>query len=316
MDNKKIKFGVIGVGYLGQHHVKHLAKFDFIDLVGIYDTNKNLMLEISKVHNVSIYESLEQLLNEVEAVSIVTPTNSHAEVAQQALNHDCHVFIEKPISYSVESAQLILKEVITKNKVAHVGHIERFNPAFKSFMKQKHNPLFVECHRLTKINNRSMDISVVLDLMIHDIDLIIQMIDSSIKEIIADGISVLSNNVDLANVKIIFKNGAVANLTASRISGKDMRKIRVFENKKYTSIDLLNKEVKEYSAHAIDKEKMSFSHQTITVNKVDALAEELTHFYNCIINNNFDTKNIENAIIALKIAQEINDIIQTKKAVK
>ena len=125
--------------------------------------------------------------------------------------------------------------------MAHVGHIERFNPAFKSFMQQKHRPLFIEGHRLTKINNRSMDISVVLDLMIHDIDIVIQMIDSSITEIIADGISVLSNNVDLANVKLIFENGAVVNLTASRISGKDMRKIRVFENKKYTSIDLEHK---------------------------------------------------------------------------
>ena len=316
MNNKKIKFGVVGVGYLGQHHVKHLSKFDFIDLIGIYDTNKSLMSEISKTYKVSAYESLNKLLNKVDAVSIVTPTNSHIKIAQKALNCNCHIFIEKPISNSVESAQSILKEVIRKNKVAHVGHIERFNPAFKVFIKQKHNPLFIEGHRLTKINNRSMDISVVLDLMIHDIDLVIQMIDSSIKEIIADGISVLSNNVDLANVKLIFKNGAVVNLTASRISGKDMRKIRVFENKKYTSIDLLNKDVKEYSAHSINKEKLIFNHQNIAVKKNDALAAELIHFYNCIINNDSGTENIENAITALKIAQEINDIIQTKKAIK
>ena len=316
MGNKKIKFGVVGVGHLGQHHVKHLAKFDFVDLIGIYDANKSLMVEISKTYKVPTYESLNQLLNKVDAVSIVTPTNSHIEIAQKALEYDCHIFIEKPISNSVESAQSILNEVIRKNKVAHVGHIERFNPAFKAFTKQIHRPLFIEGHRLTKINNRSMDISVVLDLMIHDIDLVLQMIDSSIKEIIADGVSVLSNNVDLANVKLIFKNGAVANLTASRISGKDMRKIRVFENKKYTSIDLLNKDVKEYSAHSINKEKLIFNHQNITVKKMDALAEELTHFYSCIINNNVNTQNIENAITALKIAQKINDIIQTKKAIK
>ena len=316
MGNKKIKFGVVGVGYLGQHHVKHLAKFDFIDLIGIYDANKSLMVEISKTYKVPTYESLNQLLNKVDAVSIVTPTNSHIEIAHKALECDCHIFIEKPISNSVESAQSILNEVIRKKKIAHVGHIERFNPAFKAFTKQIHRPLFIEGHRLTKINNRSMDISVVLDLMIHDIDLVIQMIDSSIKEIIADGISVLSNNVDLANVKLIFENGSVANLTASRISGKDMRKIRVFENKKYTSIDLLNKDVKEYSAHSINKEKLIFNHQNIAVKKMDALAEELTHFYKCIINNNVNTQNIENAITALKIAQKINDIIQTKKAIK
>ena len=316
MDNKKIKFGVVGVGYLGQHHVKHLSKFDFIDLAGIYDINTSLMLEMSKKYNVPTCESLNQLLNKVDAISIVTPTNYHFEVAQQALDCDCHVFIEKPISNSVESAKAILTKIIKKNKVAHVGHIERFNPAFKSFMNQKHSPLFIEGHRLTKINNRSMDISVVLDLMIHDIDLVIQMIDSSIKEIIADGISVLSNNVDLANVKLIFKNGSVVNLTASRISGKDMRKIRVFENKKYTSIDLLNKNVKEYSAHSINKEKLIFNHKNIAVNKTDALAEELTHFYNCIINDDIGTQNIKNAITALEIAQKINDIIQTKKAIK
>ena len=316
MDNKKIKFGVVGVGYLGQHHVKHLAKFNFIDLVGIYDADQSVVLDISKTYNVPAYESLNQLLNKVDAISIVTPTNSHVEIAQQALDCDCHVFIEKPISHSLESAQLILQEVIKKNKVAHVGHIERFNPAFKSFMQQKHRPLFIEGHRLTKINNRSMDISVVLDLMIHDIDLVIKMIDSSITEIIADGISVLSNNVDLANVKLIFENGAVVNLTASRISGKDMRKIRVFENKKYTSIDLLNKDVKEFSARSIDKEKLIFNHENIEIKKIDALAAELTHFYSCIINNDTSIKNIENAITALKIAQEINDIIQTKKAIK
>ena len=140
--------------------------------------------------------------------------------------------------------------------------------------------------------------------------------DSSITEIIADGISVLWNNVDLANVKLIFENGAVVNLTASRISGKDMRKIRVFENKKYTSIDLLNKDVKEFSARSIDKEKLIFNHKNIEIKKIDALAAELTHFYSCIINNDTSIKNIENAITALKIAQEINDIIQTKKAIK
>ena len=316
MNNKKIKFGVVGVGYLGKHHVKHLAKFDFVDLVGIYDVNKGLMQEVSSAYNVPSMESLNELLKKVDAISIVTPTKNHFEVADKALNQGCHIFIEKPISNSIESSNSILNKVTKKNKVAHIGHIERFNPAFKSFMEQNHKPLFLECHRLTKINNRSMDISVVLDLMIHDIDLVIQMINSPIKDIIADGISVISDNIDLANVKLIFENGSVANLTASRISNKDMRKIRVFEKQKYISIDLLNKQIIEHSANFNENKKLIFNHQNIKIDNYDALAAELMHFYNCIINNDTNLDNISNAIEALKIAQKINEIIQTKKVVK
>jgi len=316
MDNKKIKFGVVGVGYLGKHHVKHLSNFDFIDLVGIYDINNQLLQEISAHYSVPAEKSLNELFKKVDAVSIVTPTKYHFDIADMALDQNCHVFIEKPISDSIELANNIFNKVTKKNKVAHVGHIEQFNPAFKSFMKQKHNPLFLECHRLTKINNRSMDISVVLDLMIHDIGLVIQMMNSPIKDIIADGISVISNNIDLANVKLIFKNGSVANLTASRISNKDMRKIRVFEKQKYISIDLLNKEIIEHSANFNENKKLIFNHQNIKIDNYDALAAELTYFYNCIMNNNTNLDNISNAIEALKIAQKINEIIQTKKVIK
>ena len=316
MNNKKIKFGVVGVGYLGKHHVKHLSKFDFIDLVGIYDVNQELMQEVANTYNVPYVQSLNDLLQKVDAVSIVTPTKYHFEVADSALNQGCHIFIEKPISDSIELANKLLNKVTQKNKVAHVGHIERFNPAFQSFMKEKHSPLFLECHRLTKINNRSMDISVVLDLMIHDIDLVIQMINSPIKDIIADGISVISENIDLANVKLIFENGAVANLTASRISNKNMRKIRVFEKQKYISINLLNKEIIEHSANFNENKKLIFNHQNIKVDEYDALAAELKHFYNCIINDNTNLDNVSNAIAALKVAQKINKLIQNKKVIK
>jgi predicted dehydrogenase len=313
MDNKKIKFGVIGVGYLGKYHVKHLAEFDFIDFVGIYDINTTLAESVASNYNLPIANSLDELLNKSDAISIVTPTEHHFEIAKQALQKSCHIFIEKPISNSIKLAEKLLEDTINYKKVSHVGHIERFNPAFKAFMNQNRNPLFIECHRLTKINKRSMDISVVLDLMIHDIDLLIQMINYPIKDIIADGISVLSDNTDLANVKLIFENGAVANLTASRISSKDMRKIRVFENKKYTSVDLLNKEVIEYSTQSVNKQNLTFNHKNITVKNDDALALELRHFCDCIINNDINTQNIRNAIEALRIAKEINKIIYSKR---
>ena len=309
---KKIKLGVIGLGYLGKYHLKHLSLLNCVEIIGIYDIDQNLTIELAKQHKVKACKSLSELLNQASAVSIVTPTNTHAEIAMKALKLGCHIFIEKPICDSVKSAQQIQNNA--QNRVAHVGHIERFNPAFVTFMKKKPNPLFIECHRLAKVNNRSMDISVVLDLMIHDIDLLINMINSPIKEIIADGISVISTNIDLANVKLIFENNCVANLTASRISNKNMRKIRVFETQTYTSIDLLNKELVEYSATKNSQtNELIFDNNNIKVDSYDALATELTCFCNAIFENNFSNKNISTAIDALDIAKKINIIIQDKR---
>ena len=311
MKRKKINLGLIGLGHLGKYHLKHLAAFDFVEIVGIYDIDEKITDDLALKYNIPVAKSLEALLDIAEAVSIVTPTNTHAEIALKALKKECHVFIEKPISDSVETANKIQKY---NNKIIHVGHIERFNPAFIAFMNKKRNPLFLECHRLTKINNRSMDISVILDLMIHDIDLLIHIVDSPIKEIVADGISVISENIDLANVKLIFKNGCVANLTASRISNKNMRKIRVFEQHSYTSIDLLKKEVLEYSATKnINTNDLTFDSHQIDINNQDALAVELTCFCNAILNDDYNDKNISAAILALDIANQINHIIQNKR---
>jgi len=311
MINKKIKFGLIGLGHLGKYHLKHLSSFDFVEMVGIYDIDNQLSKNLALEYNIPKITDLEILLNTADAVSIVTPTITHIEIALKALEKKCHVFIEKPISHSVETANQIKK--YTDNKIIHVGHIERFNPAFTTFMRKKHQPVFLECHRLTKINNRSMDISVILDLMIHDIDLLINLIDSPINEIIADGISVVSENIDLANVKLIFKNGCVANLTASRISNKSMRKIRVFEKKLYTSIDLLNKEISEYNAiQNQDNQDFIFNVNKIKVQEQDALACELTHFCDAIFNKDYNNKNISSAILALDVANQINHIIQNK----
>tara|TARA_B100000029_G_scaffold507159_1_gene591249 strand:- start:1761 stop:2732 length:972 start_codon:yes stop_codon:yes gene_type:complete len=310
---EKIKMGIIGLGHLGKYHLNHLAVFQEIEIVGIYDVDIQLTQQLALKYDVPKADSINELLDSADAVSIVTPTNTHAEIACQALEKNCHVFIEKPITNSIDAAHKI-KEYIAK-RIIHVGHIERFNPAFIAFMEKKHNPLFLECHRLTKINSRSMDISVVLDLMIHDIDLLINMIKSPIQEIIADGISVISNNIDLANVKLIFKNGCVANLTASRISNKNMRKIRVFENQTYTSIDLYNKEVLEFSAQGnIETNKLKFDNKEIEVNKEeDALVAELKHFCNAIKNKDYDASNVNAAIDALAIALQINKIIHEKK---
>ena len=162
MNNKKIKFGVIGVGYLGKYHVKHLSEFYFIDFVGIYDINTTLAESLASDYNLPVANSLDELLNKSDAISIVTPTEHHFEIAKQALQKNCHIFIEKPISNSIKLAEKLLEDTISYKKVSHVGHIERFNPAFKAFMNQNRNPLFIECHRLTKINKRSIQNRIIV----------------------------------------------------------------------------------------------------------------------------------------------------------
>ena len=264
MLEKKIKYGVIGVGHLGNFHIKQLLKINSVDLVGIYDENKQRLDEISKNYGVDKFDSAVSLLEQVDAVSIVTPTTTHKDVALLALENDCHVFIEKPIADNVESAQQIQNKVRALNKVAHIGHIERFNPVFKKFQERAHKPLFLECHRLSQLNNRSMDISVILDLMIHDLDLVMHIVDSPIKHIIADGINVVSQSIDLANVKLTFENRCVVNLTASRISDKNMRKIRLFENNCYTSLDLLNHKIsKHYANFSKSEGKLNFKNEKL-----------------------------------------------------
>ncbi len=313
MLEKKIKYGVIGVGHLGNFHIKQLLKINSVDLVGIYDENKQRLDEISKNYSVHKFDSAVSLLKQVDAVSIVTPTTTHKDVALLALENDCHVFIEKPIADNVESAQQIQNKVRALNKVAHIGHIERFNPVFKKFQEGAHKPLFLECHRLSQLNNRSMDISVILDLMIHDLDLVMHIVDSPIKHIIADGINVVSQSIDLANVKLTFENKCVVNLTASRISDKNMRKIRLFENNCYTSLDLLNHKIsKHYANFSKSEGKLNFKNEQITIDKYDALKAELENFCNSIINNNSDFSNMDYSIRALEVALEINNIIKLK----
>lgn len=313
MNQKKIRYGVIGVGYLGKFHLKHLLDIKSVNMIGLYDSSEERAKKIGSQYNVKQFNSLDKLLTETDAVSIVTPTIKHKDIALRALKHNCNIFIEKPIADNIKNANIILNAVKKGNKFANIGHIERFNPAFKQYMQDKHSPLFIECHRLSKFNERSMDISVVLDLMIHDIDLILHIIDSPIQNIIADGINVISNSIDLANVKLTFENGCVVNLTASRISNKDMRKMRVFEKSCYTNIDLLKKSLtKYYSKSSNVNKKFNFKTEEVEVKQYDALKRELETFCKSILEKQNDLNNIINAVEALKIAEEINQIITSK----
>ena len=244
--NSIVRIGIIGVGHLGKFHVQQYQTIHNVECVGVFDIDIECVDVVSKNYNVKSYDNLDDLLSRCDAVSICTPTSTHYSVAKQALNLGCHVFIEKPITTNIDEAEKLILLSNNNNKLIQVGHIERFNPAFCAFNKENISPEFIESHRLAPFNIRGTDVDVILDLMIHDIDILLQIIKSDINQINASGVSVLSNTIDMANTRIEFANGCVANLTASRISQKQLRKFRIFEKKIYTNIDFLNPCVETY----------------------------------------------------------------------
>ncbi|MFP5471893.1 MAG: Gfo/Idh/MocA family protein [Bacteroidia bacterium] len=237
-----IKIGVLGAGHLGKIHIKLLnnLKNDF-QLVGFYDPNKEMAKAAEKEFGITYFSSYEELFENVDAVDIVTPTLSHHECASSAIRQFKHVFIEKPITSTVEEAKSLITLAEEAKIIAQVGHVERFNPAFLSVKSYLKNPMFIESHRLAQFNPRGTDVSVVLDLMIHDLDIILSVVNSSIKKISASGVSIVSDSPDIANARVEFDNGCVANITTSRISMKNMRKTRFFQSNAYISVDYLEK---------------------------------------------------------------------------
>ncbi len=234
---KKIKFGVIGVGHLGKYHLKVAREIPYFEIVGINDKDIGRMKEISIKYNVPAFTDMEELLDRCDAVSIVVPTKSHFEIGMRALDMGCHVFIEKPITETIDQGRELVSFADSKKLKLQVGHIERFNPAYLSLQHLQLSPMFIEAHRLSKFNPRGTDVSVILDIMIHDLDIVLNLIDSPINFVHACGVGVVSPSEDIANVRIEFENSAVANLTASRISAKHMRKMRLFQKDQYISID-------------------------------------------------------------------------------
>jgi predicted dehydrogenase len=235
-----IPFGVIGVGHLGAIHARIASGLPELNLVGVYDLDSSRGQEIAETCHTQAFTSLSQLLSHVQAVSIVVPTEHHYQVAVQALDKGAHLFVEKPITANSDQASDLIHRAEQTGHVLQVGHIERFNPAFQALSRYSLKPLFIESHRLSHFNPRGLDVSVVLDLMIHDIDIIHSLIPFPLDSIQACGVGVVSASEDIANARLEFANGAVANLTASRISAKDMRKMRLFQSKAYLAIDFLD----------------------------------------------------------------------------
>ena len=318
-----IRIGVIGVGHLGNFHIKRLKEISGISISGIYDKNPIRADEISNQYDVKLLSSLQALLEISDAVSIVAPTPYHFEIANLALDKDCHLFIEKPITDNIEHAGLLLNKAEKLNKIIQVGHIERFNPAFIVLKNLHIQPLFIEAHRLAEFNPRGNDVPVILDLMIHDLDIILSLVKSDIKEIRANGVKVISSSVDIANVRLEFDNGCIANVTASRISQKIMRKMRLFQEEDYITIDFHNGILEEYKIcneppepGEVDKviemggtEKKYVLYRKPNVPKHDALKEELIHFANSIQNAQKPETDGESAAQALSLALEINKLI-------
>ena len=236
-----LKAGVLGAGHLGKIHLRLLNQSDKYELVGFYDADPENAAKVSEEFGYRYFDSIDGLIDAVDMVDIVTPTLSHYDCALQAIAKGKHIFIEKPITKTVEEAEEIRRLLAEHNLRGQVGHVERFNPAFLAVRDQLENPMFIETHRLAEFNPRGTDVPVVLDLMIHDIDIILSVVKSKVKEVSASGVSVISKSPDIANARIEFENGCVANLTASRISLKNMRKTRFFQRDAYISVDFLEK---------------------------------------------------------------------------
>ena len=238
-----LRIGILGAGHLGRIHLRLVAASPVFELVGFYDPNAAAVDKLVSEKDYRAFESAEALIDAVDVVSIITPTLSHFEMAEKALRSKKHVFIEKPIAQNDEEAQKLVKLASVNGVLGQVGHVERFNPAFQAIQPSLDTPLFIETHRLAEFNPRGTDVSVVLDLMIHDIDIVLSVVDSPIKRIDASGVAVISETPDISNARITFENGCVANFTASRISLKKMRKTRFFQKNAYIAVDYLGKKV-------------------------------------------------------------------------
>lgn len=316
-----LKAGVLGAGHLGKIHLKLLQQSSKYDLVGFYDPIDSYAKEVSEEFGYRFIDNIDDLIDAVDVIDIVTPTLNHFECAKKAISKGKHIFIEKPITKTVQEAE-ILRDLVSQNKVrGQVGHVERFNPAFTAVSEMIVDPMFIECHRLAEFNPRGTDVPVVLDLMIHDIDIILSVVNSEVKEIHASGVSVISETPDIANARIEFENGCVANLTASRISMKNMRKSRFFQKDAYISVDFLDKKsevvkMKDAPRQPDDfamilqnaegvKKQIYFENPKITQN--NAILDELESFADAIGNNKTPIVSLKQGTRALQVAQQIID---------
>ena len=317
-----LKIGVLGAGHLGKVHLKCIGLTEnTFDLVGFFDPDAHNAEKVSEQFGIKAFSSVESLIEAVDIVDIVSPTSVHYELAAKAIKKGKHVFVEKPLTHTLDEARELIRLSEKHNVKVQVGHVERFNPALLALEGMSLAPMFVEGHRLAVFNPRGTDVSVILDLMIHDLDILLSMVDSPVKDVWANGVAVVSNTPDIANARIVFENGCVANLTASRISLKQMRKLRFFQKDAYVSLDFLEKKaqvVRLYDEGSLDKSiaENMMSLDTATgkkyigidmpdIEESNAIKMELETFAESIRNNTPPRVGIKDGYRALELAHRI-----------
>lgn len=312
-----LKVGVFGVGHLGKFHLNNWKEIAGVELIGFFDPDDVTARQVSEKYQLLRFFDADALMDACDAIDIVAPTTFHYELCKQAVRKGKHVFVEKPLANKMHEARELVKLSQESNVKFQVGHVERFNPAYLAIKDLKLNPMFIEVHRLAQFNPRGTEVSVILDLMIHDIDIILSLVKSDVKNISASGVGVMTETPDIANVRIEFNNGCVANLTSSRISMKKMRKMRLFQKDAYISIDFLNKKAEitklkeehDSNVFAFDIEtstgKKTIAITTPVVPEVNAIKQELEEFKNAIINNTKTIVTEVDGLLAMDVAHQI-----------
>ena len=313
-----IKVGVIGAGHLGKIHLSILKNSDF-ELVGFHDTDVSNSEKLSQEKGYTFFKDFDSLINKIDAAVIVSPTTTHFEIAEKCISKGKHIFVEKPLTTDSKEARIIEKLAMKKGIVGQVGFVERYNQAFISCKEFIKNPKFIESHRLSDFNPRGTDVSVIMDLMIHDIDIILKINNSKVKKIDASGVSIISSTPDIANARIEFEDGCIANLTSSRISLKKMRKTRIFQEDAYISINFLEKdyqvvrirgkETNDSDSSIIiknnDGEEKVIFFETPEIVEINSIESELNDFFESINNNSESKVSLVDGLLALEVAEEI-----------
>ena len=327
----KIKVGVIGVGHLGRLHVQNYKLIPDIDIIGVYDIDIERAREVAAEFHVKSFDNLDKFLDQIEAASIVVSTTHHFEITRACLDRNVHCFVEKPITSTLAEADILVASSRENNLTLQVGHIERFNPAIVALNDFKLNPMFIESHRLASFNPRGTDVTVVLELMIHDLDIILHLVKSPVTKIDASGVAVVTDEVDIANARLSFENGCVANITASRISQKKMRKMRLFQRNAYIGIDFLQKFSEIYQLVDSDDVKIQpnqiqvelgeldqsgtskkITYERRQIEEANALKMEVESFRESVRTGSRPAVSGEAGREALRVAIEITEMIQSQ----
>jgi predicted dehydrogenase len=316
-----LKVGIFGVGHLGKFHISNWKEIEGVKIIGFFDPNNDNANEVINTHGLKRFSDEEKLIEACDVIDVITPTDLHYEVCMMAIRKGKHVFVEKPLAHTLQEGKDLVNMVREAGVKMQVGHVERFNPAYLALKEMNLNPMFIEVHRLAQFNPRGTEVSVILDLMIHDIDIILSLVKSDVKSISASGVAVMTDTPDIANVRIEFNNGCVANLTSSRISMKKMRKVRLFQKDAYIGIDLLEKKTEiiklkqpeDVDAFSFDIDtpngKKTIAIANPSIEPLNAIKLELESFVDAIVNNKPTVVSEIDGYLAMEVAHKILDKI-------